>query len=582
MGANIKRLLCWYTLLIVVGTSAPLMAGGGKVPNILVLHSYHQGLQWTDNITRGIEFGLSDMRGKMEIHFEYLDTKRNPGEAYFKRLIQFERYKTKLAAIEFAVIICSDNNALRFIVDHGDQLYPGVPVVFCGVNNFSKEMLKGKSRITGVVEQIDYAANLDLMRRLHPERNRILVVLDKTPTGRAIKKEFATVADSFREKLSFKYFQDFVLADVPRRISELGDRDLIYMLTFNRDRLGNFISYVDGIRMIHSAAKVPIYGSWDFYFGNGIVGGSITSGIAQGQEAARLAREILAGKQASTLPIVTSSPNRLMFDYLQMARFGIKSSQLPPDSRLINQPPDLFERFRAQIIFLLCTITGMTLLLLWGLWGQRRNQLALEKNNLELDRRVAEQTAELRRKNELLQREIAERKLLEKEIRELAFTDPLTGIRNRRSFMEQADKEWKRSRRYVRHLSLLMADIDHFKNINDTYGHPVGDLALKVFAKTCAAALRDNDILGRMGGEEFAVILVETGETQAFEIADRLRQKVAAIAVKEGNFSFNMRVSIGVATIRQDDGGLDDLLLRADKGLYKAKRGGRNRVVSEG
>jgi diguanylate cyclase (GGDEF)-like protein len=176
--------------------------------------------------------------------------------------------------------------------------------------------------------------------------------------------------------------------------------------------------------------------------------------------------------------------------------------------------------------------------------------------------------------------EITERKLLEEKILKLASTDPLTGVCNRRSFLEEARAEFSRTRRYRHALSVLMIDIDHFKKINDNYGHQAGDAALKVFCETCLASLRENDIFGRLGGEEFAAILPETGEKKAFQVAERLRARISETAVSHENVSFTLHASIGIAGIEEDDMKIDDLIRKADQAMYSAKRQGRNRVVS--
>lgn len=160
-----------------------------------------------------------------------------------------------------------------------------------------------------------------------------------------------------------------------------------------------------------------------------------------------------------------------------------------------------------------------------------------------------------------------------------AFTDPLTGLANRGHFMEMAELELDRSRRYGHPLSLWMLDIDHFKNVNDTYGHHAGDLALQSLVDISNKVLRDMDIMGRVGGEEFAVLLPETDTEQALLVAERLRQKIAAAEVLlEQGKPVRYTVSIGVATLGENEAGIDALLHRADQALYRAKRTGRDKV----
>lgn len=197
-----------------------------------------------------------------------------------------------------------------------------------------------------------------------------------------------------------------------------------------------------------------------------------------------------------------------------------------------------------------------------------------------LRRRLSIQKAEIKKANAEIKLEVEERKELEKKILKMASTDYLTGISNRRSFMEQAVTEWTRSERYQYSLSVLMIDIDHFKKINDTYGHHIGDVSLKTFATTCLGILRSNDIFGRLGGEEFAVILVETDEEEALLVAERLRSEIALTTITEANISLNLQVSIGVSLAQSSDLKIEKTIERADKAMYKAKHLGRNRIVS--
>ena len=176
--------------------------------------------------------------------------------------------------------------------------------------------------------------------------------------------------------------------------------------------------------------------------------------------------------------------------------------------------------------------------------------------------------------------DISTQKKMEEELRALATTDSLTGCSNRRHFMELATKELNRGTRYEESLTVLMLDIDHFKKINDTNGHGCGDKALKGFVGWVKSMLRESDLMGRVGGEEFAVLLPETGALGAFVLADRIRQKVAdsAIEWKGGKVSFS--VSIGLAEVRRGQEDIERALSRADKALYAAKHAGRDKVIS--
>lgn len=177
--------------------------------------------------------------------------------------------------------------------------------------------------------------------------------------------------------------------------------------------------------------------------------------------------------------------------------------------------------------------------------------------------------------------DITERKRLEEELQRQAHMDYLTGLPNRRSFMDRGEIELARILRYESPLSILMLDIDHFKKINDTYGHQSGDLVLSSVASIFQVVLRHVDISGRLGGEEFAVILPETGIEKATEVAERLREIISAdkVTLTDG-IEISYTVSIGVATLIEKNSNINMLLNEADKALYKAKQTGRNKVCS--
>lgn len=168
---------------------------------------------------------------------------------------------------------------------------------------------------------------------------------------------------------------------------------------------------------------------------------------------------------------------------------------------------------------------------------------------------------------------------LEQELRGLATTDPLTGLPNRRQFAEQGSAMLRHTRSDVSHLSVLMLDIDHFKLINDRYGHHIGDLVLQTFARRCHAKLREQDLMARLGGEEFAIMLPGTSQSEAAEIAERLRAAIANAPIVAEGCQLDVRVSIGGAMQQLEDHTLDELLDRADQALYSAKNTGRNKVV---
>jgi len=177
--------------------------------------------------------------------------------------------------------------------------------------------------------------------------------------------------------------------------------------------------------------------------------------------------------------------------------------------------------------------------------------------------------------------DITERRHMEAELRRLATTDALTGAFNRRRFFQKARQEFLRHQRYGHPLAVLLMDLDHFKKINDTHGHPAGDAVLKTFVKVCERVFRATDVFGRTGGEEFSAILPETEAADAARVAERLRDRIMNNTGPTGGDGtpIPVTVSIGLTALREDDMTLEAMIRRADRALYAAKRAGRNRVM---
>jgi diguanylate cyclase (GGDEF)-like protein len=197
----------------------------------------------------------------------------------------------------------------------------------------------------------------------------------------------------------------------------------------------------------------------------------------------------------------------------------------------------------------------------------RRAKEELEKALDELDRRVIERTRELTEAN--------------RKLRELSMTDCLTGLFNQRHFLRELETEFGKALRYGRSLALLLVDIDHFKDVNDRYGHPCGDLVLRNVAGLLKGRLRKSDITARIGGDELAIILPETTMSKALAVAKKLRWYLGKSSLACNGKSFRITCSIGLAAV--PDRGIENwnaLLESADKSLYRAKREGRNTVVA--
>lgn len=179
-----------------------------------------------------------------------------------------------------------------------------------------------------------------------------------------------------------------------------------------------------------------------------------------------------------------------------------------------------------------------------------------------------------------IERDVTAEVRREKRLRELALTDELTELPNRRAFDRELQREYARHRRYGSRFSLMMFDIDHFKEVNDTYGHPIGDRVIESLGDLCRQHFRNQDVIARIGGEEFAVILPETGLDGAMQVAERFRSLVEQSAFLFEDISLRITISIGVTTTNGGESSAAEILRVVDDAMYEAKESGRNRVCS--
>jgi len=180
-----------------------------------------------------------------------------------------------------------------------------------------------------------------------------------------------------------------------------------------------------------------------------------------------------------------------------------------------------------------------------------------------------------------IERDLTEYKKLQAHLENMATIDSLTGLANRQAFMQRAKNEFNRARRYARPLTVVMIDIDHFKAINDQHGHAVGDDVLREAADICQSSLRGSDFMGRVGGEEFVLLLPDTPPTNAYHVAERMRAHLHETPIElDDGTTLNITASFGVAPMNENDSDFDALLERADEAMYHAKHEGRNQVKS--
>ena len=320
----------------------PSAAVASAERKVLLLHSYHQGYEWGDSIHAGIVDELNASgRDDITLYVEYLDTTRNPGKRHAKTVRELLRQRYTEKGTIFDVILCTDDNALRFLLDEGRELFGDVPTVFCGINDFTPGHISGRTNITGVNESISLRETLEIALNLRPSARRVAVVSDSTMTGRRNLELLRSVEPRFSDKVEFLHFNELEPEELALRLKELTADDVVLYLSYLLTPERRVFSVKESVRFVTGSTTAPVFGCWDFLLTHGVVGGKVVHGYSQGQEAAMLALKILGGAKADDLPVTLESPNRYVFNASQLAHFGISESILPPRSLVVNRklPP---------------------------------------------------------------------------------------------------------------------------------------------------------------------------------------------------------------------------------------------------
>ena len=328
---------------------------------VLILHSYYQGYKWTDDEHAGIESVLKPLIGASNILIEYMDTKKIFGDLYSQRLHGV--YELKYKNYGFDLIIVTDNNAFDFMRKYRDRLFPGTPVVFCGVNDIRESNLKGLRLFTGINEETDFKSTIELLLKLHPKTKQIVFINEWTTTGEGVHEAFVKAIPHFEKSIKFLLLEDVEMDEVLEQVQGLPPDNIVLYTSFSRDKSGRLFAYYESISLIARHCKVPIYTSHEFNLGYGVVGGLLVTGYDQGEAAAKIALRILEGEKVEDIPVMMTSPKRYVFDYAQMRRFNINRADLPENSIIINLPQTFYFKYK-QWIHALIAFIGMLFLII--------------------------------------------------------------------------------------------------------------------------------------------------------------------------------------------------------------------------
>ena len=376
--------------LVCAFVAAP--ADAQTAPRVLVLHSYHPQYEWTARLMQGLRDELVELPDE-HLHVEFMDARRMlDDEAYLSLLVQV--YAHKYARFPPDIIISSDDSALDFLREHRDELFPGVPVVFCGINSIPVAELESMPNATGILEGLEIEGNLELIARLHPRATRIVLLADRTSLGAGMVGIARGVIPRFEApNRTIEIWDDFTLAELDTRVRGVGPGTVFLLLAIHQDREGRYFSFDEHLRPLTEHSTAPVYGMFGMLLGDGVVGGMMNDPYEHGRATAVIARQVLAGTPADRIPVVPNAAYRPRFDYAQLERFGIAEDSLPAGSVVVGRPASFYQEHVALVWSVVAIIVVLVIAIVWLVGLIRRMKRA--------ERELVAKQAELRRAQQL-------------------------------------------------------------------------------------------------------------------------------------------------------------------------------------
>lgn len=325
-----------FAVIMIIFLCSSVFSESRNPKKILVLHSYHSGYAWTDEINKGISETLKTDK-EIEVYVEYMDLIRNPSDESLKTLEELYSIRYSQDKMSLDAIIVSDDPAFNFLLERRDKLFKDIPVVFCGINNFTRDRIKEHRNITGVNEAISVKETAEIALKMRDKAVKMGIVSGSNITMRQNLELFKKYEHFFKDKVKLVYLSALEPAGLALHLKQFSRDDIILYLGYLKTPEGKEFTVKGSLDLIIDATDAAIFGCWDFLINNGVVGGKVVHGFSQGEAAAESALEIVKGKKADRIPVKMESPNRFIFDDTVLRRYNISEKIIPPGSIVVNQ-----------------------------------------------------------------------------------------------------------------------------------------------------------------------------------------------------------------------------------------------------
>lgn len=524
---------------------------------IFVLSSGSSDSPWTQSVSSGIVEGLNQADIPYIYFIDHLDAGRFDEQAQHNAM---HHYLTeKFAHKQPSFFISIGPAASSFSTTYSD-LFPTAKRVL-----IQPKLDKSSKPDNAIIieTEVDYTAMVKDAIRLSKPKQVFIVGDSKKPSDQHRIENISTELKI--ENIPYKTLENQPLTTLINEISNIPPNSAIFFTPVYREHQGEGLVPVKVLEKLYKATSVPIFATSVKELDFGAVGGYLHSP----KELGMMAGESIANNVKGKVSALSHNGFELVYNWNELVRWGYQN-RIADHAEIRFKTPTLWQEYKLEmIIFGLFFTALVTILVAVTIYNRKLKRVQNDLNNERflLEKKVSERTQEL--------------SILHKKAEEMARIDALTGINNRRAFFEFGEMIHNQTERTKSPYGVMMIDIDLFKVFNDTYGHAAGDHVLKVVATTVANTVRKSDIVARIGGEEFAVIMPNTLCQQVKPMAERIRQEIEKAEIKFDQLPLKTTISMGCSEYRQQDKGVESVLARADKALYRAKARGRNRVCTE-
>lgn len=532
--------------------------------HIIILHQWSEDYPYHKMFNEGLKKNLEKNKDYVfNYSYIYLNLDKFPdNETYLQATAEYLMVKKENATWKADLLIAS-GGVYDFIKEHGEEVFGDIPIISVPFSN--TDFLNAPVEIIGndvvISSKEDYENNISLILSLHPDLEKIYIVIGNSDSEKLAKDNIELVVQKYKTEVEFEFLHKMTHNEMLNLVSRAPDDSAILFLRWIKDIEGNIFIPAYVLQEIIEETDVPVYGTQIQFLGEGIVGGYLYDVSLLSEEAAQIMIQIIDGVAIEDLDLSISDYNEYVFDSRVLERFNIKTRSLPGNSRIEYQESSFWDKYVLIFVLLALIIIGETILIIGLIKNYTKRVKAEERTRQLKDERTS-----------LLE--------VNKELIYSLRIDPLTGAYNRHHIDEQLEEV---SQDFVNRgivYSIMMADIDDFKLFNDSFGHAAGDEALRKVTSILQNNVRKNDVVCRWGGKEFLILFPGLIKEHAFRRCELIRQEVENTKHCHNDQLVPVTVTIGVTTVNKNDDTFIDVIKRADQALYEGKNTGKNKVVA--